>query len=202
MESMSKKDKLTKLYRRMRRVQLPLKENATHLVFGEGSLNARLFFIFEAPGRIENQTCRPLVGSAGRELARLLAAINLDRAAVYITSILKYRPPDNRNPRTDEIQAHTPYLLEQIHIIKPSILIPLGQYATQFILSRFSKRTVASIPRISRCHGSWYDGMLDCEKVTVMPSYHPAALLYNRKLTGAMKKDFETLQKRAERDAG
>lgn len=188
-----KKNKLLALYRKMQNAELPLKRTAKHLVFGEGDSSASLFFIGEAPGKKEDESGRPFVGAAGRELESVLKAVGLNREDVYITSILKYRPPKNRNPRRKEIKAHTPFLLKQIEIIMPDIIVPLGNYAAEFILSL--KGTGYSVGRfqISAYHGKVFSIKLNNHRCAVIPTYHPAAILYNRRLLPLVVSDMKKI---------
>ncbi len=186
-----KKKKLQSLCRDMYRADLPLKKSAKNIVFGQGNNDADLFFIGEAPGRKEDQLGRPFVGLAGRELDKLLGEVGIKREDVYISSILKYRPPGNRNPYKEEIKAHTPFLIKQIEIIKPKVVIPLGNFATRYILIYFGVKAKKDIAPISNCHGKVYEVNFDNNQFKVMPLYHPAAILYNRKLAKALKQDFK-----------
>jgi len=185
-----KQRRLQNLRRRMRAKPLPLKKGARRLVFGEGAPDASVMFIGEAPGRKEDESGRPFVGLAGRELTRLIAHAGLRREDVYITSVLKYRPPKNRNPRQSEIEAHAPYLIDQIRIICPQKLVTLGNFATKFILSHFRGVSPKEVPDISLCRGTACDISIAGRRVTVMPVYHPAAVLYNRGLAGVLASDF------------
>lgn len=168
----------------------PLKSVATNIVFGKGNPDAKLFFIGEAPGAKEDLQGMPFVGAAGRELDKLLNQIGLSIDDVYIANILKYRPPGNRNPSSKEIKAHTPFLLEQINIIKPKIVCTLGNYATKFALAGFKPEGMNKIEGISSIHGvpQRIDGLL------VVPLYHPAAMLYNPRLRSVLIEDFEKLK--------
>jgi uracil-DNA glycosylase family 4 len=190
-----KHKRLHALYLSMRRADLPLKNTARHMVFGEGDPDASLMFIGEAPGRTEDEKGRPFVGPAGRELNRLLDAIDCKRDEIYITSILKYRPPENRNPRMDEIMAHAPYLMKQISIIEPEIIVPMGNFAAHCILSLFGGVRHKNISKISGCHGRIFRVVIDSRPCKVIPIHHPAAVLYNRALAGVMKADFIKIKK-------
>lgn len=167
----------------------PLKDSATNLVFGKGNPDAKILFIGEAPGAKEDILGKPFVGSAGRELDKLLNKINLTIDDVYISNILKYRPPKNRNPTSAEIKAHTPYLLKQIEIIKPQVICTLGNYATKFALANFKQEGMNKIEGIAKIHGvvKKIDGLDD---LTIIPLYHPAAMLYNPKLRPILEEDF------------
>jgi uracil-DNA glycosylase family 4 len=145
--------------------------SASRPVFGEGPANARLMFVGEAPGAQEDQTGRPFVGAAGQKLEQIIAAMGLERDDVYIANILKARPPDNRTPTIDEIEASAPYLCKQLDIIQPEVIIALGAPATKFIL-----QTNEGISRLRGRWGAWEHEDL---RIPVMPTFHPAYLLRN-----------------------
>lgn len=147
---------------------------------GEGPANAELMFIGEGPGFYENEQGRPFVGQAGKLLDDLLAAIHLKRADVFITNVVKCRPPGNRDPLPDELGACSDYLDRQIEAIQPRIIVTLG---------RFSMAKFLPNARISDVHGqaAWVKGRL------VVPMYHPAAALHQPSLKPALEKDFTRL---------
>jgi len=173
----------------------PLKDNATNLVFGKGNPEADILFIGEAPGAKEDLAGKPFVGAAGRELDKLLHHIDLCLDEVYIANILKYRPPNNRDPTEAEIERHTPYLIEQINAIKPKIIITLGNFATKFVLSGFRVEGMKTIPGISTLHGKARDLIVDGAHYIVVPLYHPAAMLYKPPLRAVLKEDFAKIKK-------
>ena len=144
-----------------------LRDLSDALVFGEGPNDAALLIVGEAPGEEEDLSGRPFVGRAGQLLDRILASVELDRADVYITNLVKFRPPGNRNPRPDEIEAAAPILLEQIRLIRPRIVATLGNVPTQWFLD--------TKDGITRLHGTWHDW----NGIRLMPLYHPAYLLRN-----------------------
>lgn len=144
-----------------------LHELSDNLVFGEGDPDARLVLIGEAPGEEEDLTGRPFVGRAGQLLDRILGSVGLQREMVYITNIVKHRPPDNRNPKPDEVAASVGVLAAQLRIIRPQIIATLGNVPTQHFL--------ATPLGITRTHGTWHDW----HGIRVMPLYHPAYLLRN-----------------------
>lgn len=144
-----------------------LRELSENLVFGEGDPDAQLMIVGEAPGEDEDLSGRPFVGRAGQLLDRVLASVGIERDSVYITNIVKFRPPGNRNPRPDEIAASEPILLEQIRLIRPQVIATLGNVPTQYFL-----RTNDGI---TRTHGQWYEW----QQLRVFPLYHPAYLLRN-----------------------
>ena len=137
------------------------------LVFGEGDKKTKLMFIGEGPGYDEDVQGRPFVGKAGQLLTRIIQAIHLRREEVYITNIIKCRPPQNRNPEPDEIQSCHPFLLKQIEAIQPKIICALGTFAAQTLLKTDAK--------ITTLRGRLYD----LEGIKVIPTYHPAYLLRN-----------------------
>jgi DNA polymerase len=172
-----------------------LKKNAKNLVFGKGNPHAKIFFIGEAPGSKEDELGEPFVGSSGKELDKLLKSINLSLEDVYIANILKYRPPNNRNPTKEEIATHTPYLIKQIKEIKPLVICPLGNYATKFVLSSFSVEGMNKVEGITNIHGKLKKIKFKDFEFLVFPFYHPAAILYNPKLRIVMSEDFISLKK-------
>ena len=139
----------------------------SYIVFGEGSPNARLMFVGEGPGFDEDQTGKPFVGAAGQLLTKIIQAMQLNRADVYIANIIKCRPPGNRTPLPDEIKTCLPFLHRQIEVIKPQFICTLGSVAAQALLQTKSP--------ISRLRGNWRTSM----GIRVMPTYHPAYLLRN-----------------------
>ena len=170
--------------------RLLLSENNAHLVFGKGNLHASILFLGEAPGEKEAQQGIPFVGAAGKELDTLLHSIGLTLDDVYIANILKYRPPGNRNPTLDEIRTHTPFLVEQITIIQPKIICTLGNFATKFVMAGFDVDNMKRVPGISVLHGKPVEKSVHSFFFTVVPLYHPAAMLYNPSLRAVLAEDF------------
>lgn len=193
MISKKRKD-LEKLRLTMSEADLPLKETAQTLVFGEGSCDPAVFFIGEAPGKNEDKQGVPFVGSAGKQLELLLNSIGLTRDAVYITSILKYRPPKNRQPTTAEIRRHTPFLVDQIRILKPPLIVPLGNFAARFILSGFDIERMPAVPGITQIHGKLEEIRFEDMTFHVLPVFHPAAILYRRPLKKTLEEDFQKIK--------
>lgn len=154
-----------------------LAEHATQLVFGEGNPDADIVFIGEGPGKNEDQQGRPFVGAAGKFLDEMLEQIDMARGEVYITNIIKYRPPDNRDPRPDEINAFMPYLLEQLEVIEPQLIATLG---------RFSMNVFLPDLKISQVHGQ----PKRVKGRVFLPMYHPAAALYNGDQRTMLMDDF------------
>ena len=159
----------------------PLCDGRTQTVFGVGNPHARVMFIGEAPGKIEDLQGEPFVGAAGHYLNELLGCAGLRREDVFIANVLKCRPPGNRDPRPEEIQTCTPYLREQTRTIDPEVLVTLGKFSTQFVL----KTQVG----ITRLHGR----VQRAGKFLVFPIFHPAAALYDGAKREALENDFVTL---------
>ena len=177
---MGKIEELEKLKREMEEdKKLPLFGTA-NLVFGEGSPDAKVMFIGEAPGFHEDKLTRPFVGQAGKLLDKLLAGIKWPRESVYITNIVKRRPPENRDPLPEEIEAYKPYLKKQIQIISPKIIAALGRFAMNYFLPDF---------KISQSHGK---GIVLRGKI-VYPLYHPAAALRSTAILKELEADFKKL---------
>ena len=143
-----------------------LAEGRTQVVFGTGSPDADLLFIGEGPGFHEDRLGEPFVGAAGQLLNRMLGEIGLDRADVYIANVVKCRPPGNRDPEPDEIEACTPWLVEQISLIQPQVIVTLGNFATKFVLN-----TSTGITRLRGQIHRWHGRR-------VIPTFHPAAILH------------------------
>ncbi len=161
--------------------QCPLCEGRTQTVFGVGNPEARVLIVGEAPGKNEDLQGEPFVGAAGKYLNELLAIAGLARDEVFIANVLKCRPPSNRDPRPEEIQACTPFLREQTRTIDPEFIVTLGNFATKFIL----KTDVG----ITRLHGT----LQRAGRFKVFPIFHPAAALYDGKKREALENDFTTL---------
>jgi DNA polymerase len=124
-----------------------------NIVVGKGNLDAKILFVGEAPGRNEDEQGLPFVGAAGKNLDKLLEKVGLSIDDIYIANILKCRPPENRNPSTEEIRAHTPWLLKQVKEIKPEVICSLGNYATKFFLSGTNVDLMDKQPGITSVHG-------------------------------------------------
>lgn len=155
-----------------------LAEGATQLVFGDGSADAEVVFIGEAPGKSEDEQGKPFVGAAGRFLNEMLETIGYARQDVYITNIVKYRPPQNRDPYPDEKAAFLPYLRKQLGVIKPKLVVTLGRHSMEALLPPEL--------RISQCHGQpkRFKGQV------YLPLFHPAAALYNGGMRQTLIDDF------------
>jgi uracil-DNA glycosylase len=177
---------------RMIDAKLPLCDTAMSIVFGSGSFSPKILFIGEAPGKKEDESGEPFVGSAGKQLNTYLASIGLHRDDCYITNIVKYRPPQNRDPTQVEIEAHTPFLVEQIRVLRPTIIVTLGRFSTAFVLAHFScdKKRMKQILPITQTHGELHTLLFEDMEMHVVPCFHPAASLYNPKLRETIFTDF------------
>jgi DNA polymerase len=189
-----KQEELDKLKQENALADLPLKEGATNLVFGKGSADAEILFIGEAPGRNEDLQGEPFVGAAGKNLDKLLQNVGLSLEKVYIANILKYRPPENRNPLPEEIRSHTPWLVKQIRVLKPRVICSLGNFATKFILANGDVENMKSCPGITLVHGKVQNIKFDGLEIKLIPLFHPAAIIYNRKLIEEWNKDMEIVK--------
>jgi uracil-DNA glycosylase len=155
-------------------------EEATNLVPGEGNPDADVVFVGEAPGANEDKHGRPFIGSAGKLLDELLAEAGLVRGDIFITNVVKARPPKNRDPKADEIAHHLPWLTGQLDVIEPHFVVPLGRHA----LSHFAPEA-----KIGEAHGT----VIETGTRTVFPMYHPAAAIYNRSLRETLSEDARKL---------
>jgi len=160
--------------------QCGLAETRTQVVFGVGDPQARLMFVGEAPGKNEDLQGEPFVGAAGKLLDTLLGEIGIARSEIYIANVLKCRPPGNRDPRSDEIDACKGYLREQIRLIAPEVVMTLGNFATKLLL-----KTEVGITRLRGRPHQWWLGAL------LVPTFHPAAALRGGdRVTNQMREDF------------
>lgn len=158
-----------------------LAAQAMNLVMGDGNLNAEIVFIGEAPGKNEDEQGLPFVGAAGKFLNEMLAAAGLERSDVYITNIVKYRPPNNRDPLPEEKKAFWPYLLKQLQVIQPKVVITLGRHSMEYFLPDM---------KISQIHGQAKRIKFGDSQLVIVPLYHPAAALYNGSLRQTLIDDF------------
>lgn len=161
-----------------------LREQATQLVMGDGNPDADIVFIGEAPGKNEDEQGLPFVGAAGKFLNEMLATIDLKREDVYITNIVKYRPPNNRDPLPEEKKTFWPYLLKQLQIIEPKIIVTLGRHSMEYFLPDM---------KISQIHGQPKRIQFGERKLIILPLYHPAAALYNGAMRQTLIEDFSTI---------
>lgn len=163
-----------------------LAQEATNLVMGDGNIDADIVFIGEAPGKTEDTTGLPFMGAAGKFLNEMLAGIGMKRSDIFITNIVKYRPPNNRDPTTDEKTAFWPYLVRQLDVIRPKIVVTLGRHSMGYFLQG---------QKIGEVHGQLQRIRLGGTDLAIMPLYHPAAALYNGKLRTTLISDFNQLPK-------
>jgi len=180
---MKKADKLRTLHERWSKENTcTLKATATQAVFGDGSPSAEIVFVGEAPGKREDERGLPFVGAAGTFLAELLASIGLRREDVYITNIVKYRPPDNRDPKPSEKEACAHWLMDELLLIRPKLVVFLG---------RHSMNTFFPELKISDVHGKiMHQQIRDFPVEWFLPLYHPASALYNGSMRKVLKADF------------
>jgi uracil-DNA glycosylase family 4 len=167
-------------------------DNKNMPVIGEGSHFAEIMFIGEAPGKNEALTGKPFCGASGKILDELLSSVNLRREDIYITNIVKDRPPENRDPSPEEIKIYGPLLDRQIEIIQPKIIATLGRFSMQYIFEKF--KILSDLEPISVAHGKVFDVKMGYGKVKIVPLYHPAASIYNQQLKETLKKDFKVLK--------
>jgi len=158
-----------------------LAKQATQLVLGDGNPDAEIVFIGEAPGKSEDEQGIPFVGAAGKFLNEMLETIGMARSDVYITNIVKYRPPNNRDPLPEEKAEFWPYLVKQLQIIEPKIIITLGRHSMENFLPGM---------KISAIHGQPKRVQFGNKKVVILPLFHPAAALYNGSMRQTLLDDF------------
>lgn len=179
-----------------------LKKGATQLVFGHGNPDSEIMFIGEAPGKNEDLQGKPFVGAAGKLLEEMLEGIGMERADVYISNIVKYRPPSNRDPSPDEKNAFWPYLIKEIATVQPKIIATLGRHSMEYFLPKL---------KISQCHGqpkrikmrfgslkivdssSGKANNPNYENLVILPLFHPAAALYNGSMKQTLVEDFNSI---------
>lgn len=169
-------------------------EGRTQVVFGAGAAEAQLMFVGEGPGFHEDRQGEPFVGQAGKLLNELLAGIGLARADIYIANVVKCRPPENRDPTTQEIEACSPHLFQQIEIIRPRVICTLGRFATKLLTD-----TDLSMTAI---HGKAKEGELGGVSVLLFPVFHPAAALYTPTNRALLAEDFSKLRVLLDRGLG
>ena len=158
-----------------------LRDSATQLVMGHGNPDADIVFVGEAPGKNEDLQGRPFVGASGRFLDEMLSSVGMNRDDIYITNIVKYRPPNNRDPLPVEKDAFWPYLVAQLAIINPKVIITLGRHSGLCFLPDL---------QISQDHGKAHDVQIEGHNYLVIPLYHPAAALYNGSMRQVLTDDF------------
>ena len=180
---MTQEEKLTALHNKILQdtVCPELAAQATQLVMGAGNADADIVLVGEAPGKNEDEQGLPFVGAAGKFLNEMLASAGMNREDVYITNIVKYRPPNNRDPLPEEKKAFWPYLLKQLQIIEPKIVVTLGRHSMEYFLPG---------QYISKIHGQPKRIQLGGHKIVIVPLYHPAAALYNGSMRQTLIDDF------------
>ena len=196
---MAKQQELDEIKQRIlsERVTPELASQATQLVFGDGSAEAEVVFIGEAPGKHEDEQGKPFVGAAGKFLDEMLAMIGVRRQEIYITNIVKYRPPNNRDPLPEEKKAFLPYLQAQLEVIRPRLIVTLGRHSLSCFLPDL--QISSSHGRALRITLQLHDrneqsatntGKRNGLTVVIMPLFHPAAALYNSSLRQTLIDDF------------
>jgi uracil-DNA glycosylase len=180
-----KQEQLSQLRKRMEEdVSLPLRNEATQLVFGEGNPNAAIYFLGEAPGETEDKLGRPFVGRAGKLLTNMLEEIGLKREDVYISNMVRFRPPQNRQPKPAEIAAFEPYVSEEIAIIQPKLVVTLGRFAMEKFLPT---------EKITKVHGTQQSVTWRGQTITVYPMFHPSAALRSPQVRSAFAEDIKKI---------
>jgi len=164
-------------------------KNNVFPVIGEGSHQASIMFVGEAPGRNEAATGRPFCGAAGKILDQLLVSIGVDRKDVYITNIVKDRPPMNRDPLPEEIEIYAPFLNRQVDIIQPKVIATLGRFSMSYLMQKFGLGSDS----ISQAHGKVLEASMPHGSVKLIPLYHPAVAIYNRTMRQTLEEDFKIL---------
>jgi uracil-DNA glycosylase len=166
-------------------------QNHYYPVIGQGDHYAKIIFIGEAPGKNEAETGIPFCGAAGRILDQLLESVNIKRQEVYLTNIIKDRPPANRDPSIEEIKIYSTFLIQQIKIIKPRIIATLGRFSMEFVMKLYGLEN--KLQKISLIHGQIFKTNSSWGKIKIIPFYHPAVALYNTNQFSVLKKDFQGL---------
>ena len=167
-------------------------QNKYYPVIGQGDHGATIMFVGEAPGKNEAMTSVPFCGTAGKILDEFLQSIDLPRGSVYITNIVKDRPPGNRDPLPEEIKMYGPFLDRQIDIIQPKVIATLGRFSMAYIMEKFG--LLSELDSISRIHGRVFPAQSSYGTVQIVPLYHPAAAIYNPATKEVQKKDFQVVK--------
>jgi DNA polymerase len=162
-------------------------------VVGEGSHTAHIMFIGEAPGKNEAETARPFCGASGKVLDEMLDSIKLNRSDVYITNVVKDRPPENRDPTDEEIKLYAPFLDRQINIVQPKVIATLGRFSMSYIMNHYGLSS--QVGQISALHGKEFVAKTEYGSVTIVPLYHPAVALYDSSNKKTLLDDFQVLKK-------
>jgi DNA polymerase len=193
---MSKADEMQKIQEEVQSlVTSPLytyrTENGYLPVVGEGSIDAHIMFVGEAPGKNEAKTGRPFCGAAGKILDELLVDIGIKREDVYITNIVKDRPPKNRDPLPEELAVYGIFLDRQIGLLKPKVIVTLGRHAMEYIMKKYG----LGLETIGEAHGKEYKVATQYGQASVVALYHPCVALYNRSKLSLLKNDIKILKK-------
>lgn len=167
-------------------------KNKVFPVIGEGNHFAKIMFIGEAPGKNEAATGRPFCGAAGRILDELLASAGIKRSEVYVTNIVKDRPPFNRDPFPEEIIVYGPFLDRQINVIQPQVVATLGRFAMAYVMEKFN--LISELKPISQMHGRKFTAEAPYGKIWIIPLYHPAVAIYNANTKDQLRVDFQVLK--------
>lgn len=167
-------------------------KNKVYPVIGEGNHYAKIMFIGEAPGKNEAKTGRPFCGAAGKILDELLESAKIKREDVYITNIVKDRPPFNRDPLPNEIKAYAPFLDKQLEIIQPKVIATLGRFSMKYIMEKFGLADM--LQPISKLHGKTFKAKASYGEIFIVPLYHPAVAVYNNSTKDTLKEDFKVLK--------
>lgn len=162
-------------------------------VVGEGSHVAHIMFVGEAPGKNEAETARPFCGRSGKILDEMLESVDLNRSDVYVTNIVKDRPPENRDPTEKEIKLYAPFLDRQIEIIRPKVIATLGRFAMTYVMTHFGLED--NIAAIGDLHGQEFVANTDYGPISIIPLYHPAVALYDGLNKQSLLSDFQVLKK-------
>jgi len=188
---MEPEEELEKIAEEIRKcTKCPLHKNRKNTVPGEGSIEKKIVLIGEAPGFNEDIQGRPFVGKAGMLLENFLLSIGLKREEVFITNVVKCRPPNNRQPTEEEVNVCSVYLDKQIEIIKPKVIVCLGNISSQYILKKFGIK----FESMSKMHGKVFSISNLQLQVKIIPTFHPAAILRNNNLLSLTKSDWEKIK--------
>ena len=160
-------------------------------VIGKGNHYAKIVLIGEAPGLQEAKCGHPFVGKSGKVLDSLLSEVNLSREEIYITNIVKDRPPNNRNPKPEEIEVYKPFLNRQLNIIKPMVIATLGKFAMDYIGQFFN--LTDRLSKITQCHGKVFKTDSEWGEINIIPLYHPAVATYSPNMLKVLEEDFEKI---------
>ncbi len=168
------------------------RQNKVFPVIGEGSHDAAIMFVGEAPGKNEAATGRPFCGASGRVLTQMIEHIGVKREDVYITNIVKDRPPDNRDPLPEEIALYASFLDRQIDILRPKVIATLGRFSMAYIMGKFG--LISELKSIGQIHGKLFDAKASYGDIKVITLYHPAVALYNGSMRAQLFKDFKIVE--------